>query len=128
MYRGSIISILLAACILLSVPLQACPDKVYLGLYADGNHSDCDVDVAAYSPITLWVWVLPSTSGVDCLEFRLEKPEWLQEVDRTPHFLCADLDEDFDWQALGESPVIDDPTDMLKYSKERKQYRQHGEW
>ncbi|HSG28455.1 MAG TPA: hypothetical protein VLA34_08235 [Candidatus Krumholzibacterium sp.] len=101
MYRGSIISILLAACICLSVPLMACPDKVYLGLYADGNHSDCDADVVAYSPITLWVWVLPSMQGVECLEFRLVKPAWLELVSTTPHFLCADMEEDYDWFGEG---------------------------
>jgi hypothetical protein len=33
------------------------------------------------------------------------------------------FDEDFDWHALGESPVIDDPADMLELSKEREEYR-----
>jgi len=33
------------------------------------------------------------------------------------------FDEDFDWQSLGESPVIDDPADMLNYSKEREEDR-----
>ena len=38
------------------------------------------------------------------------------------------FDEEFDWEALGESPVIDDPVDMLKYSKEREEdRRQHRE-
>jgi hypothetical protein len=38
------------------------------------------------------------------------------------------FDEDFDWEALGESPVIDDPADMLELSKEREEYRrQHRE-
>jgi len=38
------------------------------------------------------------------------------------------FDEDFDWEALGESPVIDDPADMLELSKEREEYRrQHQE-
>ncbi|MCG6928313.1 MAG: hypothetical protein LJF30_23760, partial [Acidobacteria bacterium] len=33
------------------------------------------------------------------------------------------FDEDFDWEALGESPVIDDPADMLELSKEREEFR-----
>jgi YVTN family beta-propeller protein len=33
------------------------------------------------------------------------------------------FDEEFDWEALGESPVIDNPTDMLNYSKEREEDR-----
>ena len=38
------------------------------------------------------------------------------------------FDEDFDWEALGDSPVIDDPADMLELSKEREEYRrQHRE-
>ena len=38
------------------------------------------------------------------------------------------FDEEFDWEALGESPVIDDPADMLELSKEREEFRrQHQE-
>ncbi len=37
------------------------------------------------------------------------------------------FDEDFDWEALGESPVIDDPADMLELSKEREEYRREDQ-
>jgi len=33
------------------------------------------------------------------------------------------LDEKFDWKALSESPIIDNPADMLKDSKEQDKYR-----
>jgi hypothetical protein len=33
------------------------------------------------------------------------------------------FDEDFDWEALAESPVIDKPEDMLRYAKEREEHR-----
>jgi hypothetical protein len=33
------------------------------------------------------------------------------------------FDEKFDWSALEESPVIDNPEDMLEESKERDEYR-----
>ena len=33
------------------------------------------------------------------------------------------LDEEFNWKALEESPVIDNPEDMLKMSKEKEEYR-----
>jgi len=33
------------------------------------------------------------------------------------------LDEKFDWKSLDESPVIDNPEDMLRESKERDEYR-----
>jgi DNA-binding beta-propeller fold protein YncE len=33
------------------------------------------------------------------------------------------FDENFDWKALGESPVMDDPDDMIRESKEREEYR-----
>ena len=33
------------------------------------------------------------------------------------------FDEKFDWKALGESPIIDNPEDMLEESKERDEYR-----
>ncbi len=58
------------------------------------------------------------------------------EPDFTPYVaLSADIrifdpqkaldpfDEDFNWKALDESPVIDDPTDMLRESKEEDVYR-----
>jgi len=33
------------------------------------------------------------------------------------------LDEEFDWSALGNSPVIDNPDDMLRESKEKDEFR-----
>jgi len=33
------------------------------------------------------------------------------------------LDEEFDWEALRESPIIDNPVDMLRESKEKEEYR-----
>ncbi|MCH7731516.1 MAG: hypothetical protein IIB44_03225 [Candidatus Marinimicrobia bacterium] len=33
------------------------------------------------------------------------------------------LDEDFNWEALDESPIIDNPADMLRESKEKDAYR-----
>ena len=33
------------------------------------------------------------------------------------------FDEKFDWKALEESPVIDNPEDMLNESKEKEEYR-----
>ncbi len=33
------------------------------------------------------------------------------------------FDEKFDWQALGNSPIIDNPDDMLRESKEKEEYR-----
>ena len=33
------------------------------------------------------------------------------------------FDEDFDWRALGESPVMDNKEDMIKESKEKDEYR-----
>ena len=33
------------------------------------------------------------------------------------------FDEKFDWSALGESPVIDDPKDMMKDAKEQEEFR-----
>lgn len=33
------------------------------------------------------------------------------------------LDEEFDWEALGESPIIDYPVDMLRECKEKEEYR-----
>jgi len=33
------------------------------------------------------------------------------------------FDENFDWSALEESPVIDDPEDMIRESKEQDEFR-----
>jgi len=33
------------------------------------------------------------------------------------------FDEDFDWRAIEESPLLDDPEDMIRESKERDEYR-----
>jgi hypothetical protein len=33
------------------------------------------------------------------------------------------FDENFNWKALDESPIIDNPTDMLRESKEKDAYR-----
>jgi hypothetical protein len=33
------------------------------------------------------------------------------------------FDEEFDWKALEDSPVMDDPEDMVRESKERDEYR-----
>jgi len=33
------------------------------------------------------------------------------------------FDEEFDWKALGDSPVIDNPRDMLRESKEKEEFR-----
>ncbi|MCK4539481.1 MAG: hypothetical protein KAV42_11855 [Candidatus Krumholzibacteria bacterium] len=101
MFRGLGIIILVVLCAGLFSPVMACPDRVYIGLYVDGLHSDCDEYVTAYKPFTLWVWVLPSMQGVTCLEFRLEKPEWLELLGMTEHILAADLEEDFDWFGEG---------------------------
>ncbi len=33
------------------------------------------------------------------------------------------LDKEFDWKALEESPVLDDPEEMVKDQKEKPEYR-----
>jgi hypothetical protein len=33
------------------------------------------------------------------------------------------LDEKFDWNALKESPALDDPKEMIKDQKEKPEYR-----
>ncbi|HLE33995.1 MAG TPA: hypothetical protein VJB38_15435, partial [Bacteroidota bacterium] len=39
------------------------------------------------------------------------------------HKALTPLDEKFDWKALHDSPDIDNPEDMLKDQKEKKEYR-----
>ncbi len=102
MFRGFFIAILLAAMLVSTV--NACPDKVYVGLYADDKHGDCSQDVYNYSPFDVWLFVLPSTSYVECVELRLEKPEWLQLVGTELYPLIADPVEPIDW--FGDGGIV----------------------
>ena len=40
-----------------------------------------------------------------------------------PQKALTPLDEEFDWKAMRESPGIDNPQDMVKDQKEKKEYR-----
>jgi len=40
-----------------------------------------------------------------------------------PQKALSPLDEKFDWKSLGESPVLDDPKEMVKDQKEKQEYR-----
>jgi hypothetical protein len=40
-----------------------------------------------------------------------------------PQNALDSFDEEFAWKALAESPIIDNPADMLRYSKERDEDR-----
>jgi hypothetical protein len=57
------------------------------------------------------------------------KPYAALPVDKrifNPQKALDPLDEEFNWEALGESPVIDDPSDMLRDSKEKDAWRIEG--
>jgi len=102
MLRGCFITILIAVALATSV--SACPDKVYIGLYADDSHSDCSRYLNDYAPFDVWVWVMPSTSGVECLEYRLEAPPWLQLLSTEQHYLTYDPTENYDW--FGDGGIV----------------------
>ena len=40
-----------------------------------------------------------------------------------PQAALDPLDEKFDWKAIDQSPIIDNPEDMLRESKEQDEYR-----
>jgi hypothetical protein len=40
-----------------------------------------------------------------------------------PRKALTPLDENFDWKSLEESPVLDDPKEMVKDQKEKVEYR-----
>jgi hypothetical protein len=40
-----------------------------------------------------------------------------------PQKALTPLDEKFDWKSLKESPVLDDPAEMIKDQKEKAEYR-----
>jgi hypothetical protein len=80
MRSRSFAGVLLAAVLLLPFSTSACPLKAYIGLYADEYHSDCRQDTYPYAMFNVWAWVLPSYNGIECVEYRLEKPDWLEYV------------------------------------------------
>ncbi len=41
-----------------------------------------------------------------------------------PQRALSPLDEDFDWNSLKESPILDDPREMIKDQKEKPEFRQ----
>ena len=43
-----------------------------------------------------------------------------------PQKALTPLDEKFDWKYLKDSPILDDPKDMIKDQKEKKEYREEG--
>jgi hypothetical protein len=40
-----------------------------------------------------------------------------------PDKALSPIDEDFDWNSLAESPILDDPEEMIKDQKEIPEYR-----
>ncbi|HQJ83375.1 MAG TPA: hypothetical protein PLM01_12795, partial [Bacteroidales bacterium] len=40
-----------------------------------------------------------------------------------PEKAFTPLDEEFDWDYLSKSPVLDDPDEMVKFQKEKPEYR-----
>ena len=52
------------------------PAQGYIGLYADGIHSVCNVmnPAGAFMPFTMWIWCLPSSHGMTAAEFAISFP------------------------------------------------------
>ena len=68
--------------------------------------------------------------ATDLADFFIETPDFTPynavSVDARifdPQKALDPFDEKFDWSALGESPVIDDPKDMMKDAKEQEEFR-----
>ncbi|HPM19023.1 MAG TPA: hypothetical protein PK288_08595, partial [Bacteroidales bacterium] len=40
-----------------------------------------------------------------------------------PQKALSPLDEDFDWESLKKSPILDDPREMVEDQKEKPEYR-----
>ena len=63
------LAILAIAGIVLATPMHAqLPQDAYVGLYADGDHSQWCVNGAAVYEFEMWIWILPSERGVLCVE------------------------------------------------------------
>lgn len=52
-----------------------CCEWGYIGLFADGGHSVCNVNAPApFFPFTMWVWCMPSIRGMQAAEFMVAYP------------------------------------------------------
>ena len=64
-----------AALLILAGSLNAAPPRGYIGLYADGNHSICNVmNPGGFLPFTMYIWCLPSEHGMTAAEFAVSYP------------------------------------------------------
>ena len=66
---------LAAALLILAGSLNAAPPRGYIGLYADGNHSVCNVvNPGGFLPFNMYIWCLPSEHGMTAAEFAISYP------------------------------------------------------
>lgn len=107
MQRGSVRAVLLALVIVLPIHAFACPIRAYLGLYVDSYHSDCRQDITVpFTTFTVWVWVLPNLREMECVEYRLEKPDWTIHVG-TVYYSMVDPVGEPDWFGEGGEACFD---------------------
>jgi len=66
--------LLALAALFIASSVFAAPDKGYIGIYNDANHSVCSVYPPQYVPFDVWVWCLPSVHGLQAAEFRVVFP------------------------------------------------------
>jgi len=71
-----VVCIFLAVSCLVTRPGDAAPVSLnYVGLYAAANHSVCYVsNPGGFYPFTVWVWWLPSETGMQAAEFAIQHP------------------------------------------------------
>jgi len=48
--------------------------KGYIGLFADGSHSVCNVMSTGFTPFTMWIWCLEEQVGLTAAEFAIGFP------------------------------------------------------
>ncbi len=68
--------LLAMAILVLATPVFSA--DAYVGLFADGAHSDCDVYLSGgFMPFNVWVWFIAPSVGVQAAEYRVVPPAYV---------------------------------------------------
>ena len=79
-------TLLLSAALLLVSSLAFAGPVGYMGLYADVDHSVCEViNPGGFLPFTMWIWCQPSDNGQMCAEFSIAYPPTVIQSTVTPN-------------------------------------------
>jgi hypothetical protein len=72
--------LLAVALMLVATSAFALGPKAYIGIWADADHSVCSVSPAPYGTTPAYIFVLPSVTGMQAVEFRCALPPTLVQL------------------------------------------------